>query len=208
MIEGPEVEAHRHKTGHSHVDLILGSLAVVLSLVSVAVSWKHGRTMEQLVEANTWPNLSYSTGNAHDGARVITLALRNTGVGPARVENFEVFYKGKAQPNAVALLHACCTNGKAVKTSMSIDDVQGVVMPARDEIDFMSVPAEGNAPEIWQALNRERFAVRVRACYCSVFDECWVMDSDQHRPRRVHECAPEQATSFQICGEGTTLECQ
>jgi hypothetical protein len=51
-------------------------------------------------------------------------------------------------------------------------------------------------PELWDLLNKERFNVRVRACYWSVFDECFVLDSDKVRPQQVEVCSPSQPTQY------------
>ena len=194
MIEAPEIEKHRHKTGHSHVDLILGSLAVLMSIVSIFIAVHHGQTMERLVEANSWPNISYSTGNELPGQpRTITLALRNTGVGPARIDSFEVFYEDKPVRNFPELLRACCD---ASSTNFAMSLVRDEVLPARDEIDFATFSAGPNTPKVWEALNAQRFGVRVRVCYCSVFEECWVKDSRVARPSPVAQCAPSQPVEY------------
>ena len=194
MIEGPEIEKHRHKTGHSHVDLILGSLAVLMSIVSIFIAVHHGQTMEKLVEANSWPNISYNTGNELPGQpQTITLSVRNTGVGPARIDSFEVFYEDKPVANFAQLLAACCD---AKSRNFSVSLVRDEVLPARDDIDFATFAAAQTTPAIWQALNLKRFGVRVRVCYCSVFDECWVKDSRVPRPARVEQCAPSQQIEY------------
>ena len=194
MIEGPEFEKHRHKTGHSHVDLILGSLAVLMSVVSIFIALHHGQTMEKLVEANSWPNISYTTGNEQAGApKTITLSLRNTGVGPARIDTFEVFYKNKPLADFPQLLKACCD---AASSNFSMSVVGNEVLPARDEIDFLTFSAASNKPDVWEALNKRRFDVRVRVCYCSVFDECWVRDSSAPRPSPIKQCEPSQPIQY------------
>jgi hypothetical protein len=197
MLEAPEVEAHHHKTGHALIDYILGGTAVFLSMVSVFIAVRHGQTMEKLVAANSWPNVSYGTGNqSEDGQRdEVTFTLRNTGVGPARIETFELFYKGKPMATLRDLKAACCANqhGKYYFTSSSVLDE---VMPARDSIEFLGLPRDKNPPEIWDVLNTERFNVSVRICYCSVFDECWAMDSRQRRPERQDQCAPSQPIQY------------
>jgi hypothetical protein len=199
MLEAPEVEAHHHKTGHSLVDFILGGTAVFLSMVSVFIAVRHGETMERLVAANSWPNLTYGTGNeSDDGLRdEITMSLKNTGVGPARIDTFELFYKDKPVANLNDLAHACCmkANGHAYLTTSSVVDE---VLPARDSIDFIGLPRDKNRPDSWDVWNAERFNVRVRVCYCSVFDECWIMDSKQHRPRQTHICTPSQPVQFSV----------
>ena len=192
MLETPEVEATvHHKTGHSLADKILAVLAVFLSCVSVFIAVSHGRTMEHLVAANSWPNISFGTSNTNDAHTrdEITLTIRNTGVGPARIDSFEVFYKGKPVTDAVSLIKACCGKGHV---NLSYSTVVDEVLPARESIDVITLARDKNPPEIWDALNNERFALHGRICYCSVFDECWVRDTQARRPERVAECKPTQ----------------
>jgi hypothetical protein len=188
------VEAHHHKTGHSKADLILGCLAVVMSMVSVFIAMRDERTMERMVAASTWPNINISSSNDIPSApRTITLDLRNTGVGPARIETLEVFYKDKPMSSSRELMAACCGPGKP---NYSISDVRDQVLPARDQVSLMTVPAAINPPEVYRALDAARRQLRVRVCYCSVFDECWVADDAARRPARVQECAPSQPVEF------------
>jgi len=199
MLEAPEVEAHRHhKTGHSLFDFILVGTAVFLSMVSVFIAVHHGQTMEKLVAANSWPNLSYGTGNVNDkGEDEINLTIRNTGVGPARIDTFELFYKGKPMAHFHDLASACCEQlvGKHLFTGTS--SVVDEVLPARESINFWSMRRDKNTPEAWDVLNKERFNVNVRVCYCSVFDECWMMDSEKRRPERhAGQCTPTQPVQF------------
>ena len=38
--------------------------------------------------------------------------------------------------------------------------------------------------------------IAVRACYCSIFDDCWVMDSRKQDPEPVKAC-PAEWTRFE-----------
>ena len=195
MLEAPEVEPHlHHKTGHSLADKILALTAIFLSGVSVFIAVHHGQTMERLVAANSWPSISYATGNESDNGqkKIISLTLRNTGVGPARIDTFEVFYHGKPISSISGFAAGLPKAPLNFSTSTVIDEV----LPARDSINFVSLPAEGNSQASWDAANVERFAVRVRICYCSVFDECFVRDSAERRPERVKECQPSQPLQY------------
>jgi hypothetical protein len=150
--------------------------------------------MERLVAANSWPIISYSTGNELPGQeKVITLDLKNSGVGPARIDTFELFYKDKPVANSTDLLATCC---ESKVNNFSMSTVRNEVLPARDTIEFLTMEAAKNKPGVWEAFNKERFQVRVRVCYCSVFEECWVRDSAQPRPERVAQCAPSQPVQF------------
>ena len=195
MIEGPEVEPHaHHRTGHSFLDLIFAALAVVLSCTSIFIAVHHGKTMEKLVEANSWPNLSIGTSNTDmAGDRdIISIDVKNTGVGPARIDSVEVFYDGKPRANAIDLLGACCGQHHDIATSAIEDEV----LPARETIPLISVRKDLNSADFWAKLDEERLHVRLRICYCSVFDDCWVRESTAKRPVRVDQCAPSQPVEY------------
>jgi hypothetical protein len=200
MLEGPEVEAHvHHKTGHGPIDKILAVTAVFVSCISVVIAVGHGHTMEKLVAANSWPNLGFSSGNlGEDGkSQNIVFTLRNTGVGPARIDSVELFYNGTAQKNAAAFLKACCgAKGNGDLAMMMTSAVQDEVLPARDEIGFLEWPRTPATEAIWQRLDVERMKVRLRVCYCSVFEECWIRDTSRPRPVQTEECHPSQAVAY------------
>jgi hypothetical protein len=68
----------------------------------------------------------------------------------------------------------------------------GVVMPmvlrAGDNTLILGMKREGQEA-LWDKLNTARFELRFRACYCSVFDECWMSDLATVSPQRVEHCA-------------------
>jgi hypothetical protein len=50
---------------------------------------------------------------------------------------------------------------------------------------------EENA-ELWRSVDqaRQRGRITLRACYCSVFDECWIAETNKFPPRPVRNCPP------------------
>lgn len=54
-METPEVHVHPHHTGHRWVDYVIAGTALLVSVISLWVAVGHGRTMEKLVAANSWP---------------------------------------------------------------------------------------------------------------------------------------------------------
>jgi hypothetical protein len=97
-----------HHTGHRWLDLTLALCAMFISIVSLALAVHHGNAMDRLVNANSWPFLTYQTDNEDAGGhRRILLKIENAGVGPARIETFEVWWQGQPVASAGELLRRC-----------------------------------------------------------------------------------------------------
>lgn len=209
----PEVESHHrhHPTGHRRLDLVLPVCALFVSIVSLGLALIHGKAMERmadanarLVQANSWPFLQYVTGNADDkGNLVISLGVHNAGVGPAKVESFEVLWQGRPVKDGVTLLERCCgltpadlqapvggarklsavqqlalaqrQSRSAIATNFSAAGATGVLEAHQTE-NFLVLPLTARTAKVWGRLNAARFQLQTRACYCSVFDECWTSD--------------------------------
>lgn len=185
---GPETEHHHHHhTGHKWLDVVLAVSAVFISLMSLFLAIQHGRVMERMVEANTWPYVMviYSTAN-RDGTPHTTIQIENKGVGPAKIESLELFYNQVAQPNPQALLKAML---KPVDPGHHFpvlqSDVIDLVLAAREEIPFVDIHPENFTPAEYATLRQEVPKVHFRVCYCSVFDECSVLDTQVVPTRAV-----------------------
>src|SRR5579862_9169747 len=109
-----DIHAHPRHTGVRWFDLVLALSAIFISAVSLAVAIEHGRTERDLVAANSWPFLrevlsnEYTTG---PNGTYSAFGVSNGGVGPAKLESFEVFYDHAAVHSGVDLLRRCCSLG-------------------------------------------------------------------------------------------------
>jgi hypothetical protein len=194
-----------HRTGHRWLDLSLALSAMFVSVVSLIVAVRHGAAMDRLVAANSWPFLMYGTSNRDpQGHLLITLKVVNAGVGPARIQTFEMWWQGQPVASADELLTRCCIleptrsdlpPGKAVH--MSIGYVAPSVVRGGDSEDFMTLERMADNADVWERLNVARVQLKLRACYCSVFDECWVTDLVQTHAQRVSSC-PAAKVPFSI----------
>jgi hypothetical protein len=186
-----------HSTGRRWLDLTLALSAMFVSIVSLAVAVHHGNAMDRLVAANSWPFLMYGTSNLDpQGNRRISLSVENAGVGPARIQTFEVWWQGQPVSSAAELLSRCCmTDSKAQidrftarALNLSIGQVASRVMRPGEEETFVSLELKDANADIWHRLDSARLQLKMRACYCSVFDECWETDLEQTSARRVGSC--------------------
>ncbi len=199
---------HSHGTGVRWLDIIVGLSAMFVSVVSLVVSIGHGHTMdrmvqqnERLVAASTIPFLTLA-GNQFDpktNARREQLVLKNGGVGPAVIDWFEIRYKGRGYGTLDGLLRACCAEGLSPRQLMEgvyYANVSGSVLPARDETIPIDIEPKADR-KLMDALDRARDDISVRACYCSVLDECWITDFNPGRPQRVKSCQiPKGVTPY------------
>jgi len=118
------------------------------------------------------------------------------GVGPARIETFELSWNGQPMSSTKALLVACCA--AAPQTTAVI--FQGLAAPrilrAGDHVDFVAI-ADSQEGDLFSKFNVERDKITVQVCYCSVFDECWLGSGITSHAGRVASC-PTPAVPFQI----------
>jgi hypothetical protein len=194
MTPEPEVHHHTQRTGHSWVDFAVPLSALAISVISLVVAIHHGRTMQEmaeanarLVQANSWPLLQFATGNANEtGQREITLEIENVGVGPAKVISLEIFLGERRIRTPRDLIQSL--EPGAGRPQLSLGMALPMVVRAGDDALILGLKREGQEA-LWDKLNAARFELRFRACYCSVFDECWVSDLTTVSPQRVEQCA-------------------
>jgi hypothetical protein len=210
-METPEVHAHHHAhTGNRWVDLALGGSAILISMVSLFVAIAHGRVMEKLVEENhrqvqasTWPYLQIEEQTTYKGnvaiaaPSLITANISNHGNGPARIKTLEVSVDGKNVASLAALLRACCLNAASAhgRFNLSGGGASDSVLAQKESATFLSLaPVNPPAQAMAKALVAAAPRIKIKSCYCSVFDECWYAEQGQP-PREVKAC-PTHIVNF------------
>ncbi len=186
--------------------------AVIIAAVSLWVAFDSERTNRELVASASWPFVELTSGELAVGARIFHLDLSNDGIGPAKLESFELFWQGKPERSPWQLLHDCCAqgNGAAGKPG-SVDALradsanlvtasdQGIVLRAGETIHLLWYVRNGGNSPIWDAFESQYVRnLSVRYCYCSALNDCWVMTTRigtrrDLNPPRVRACAQPQA---------------
>lgn len=187
------------RTGGKHFDVAVAVTAIFISAVSLFVAIQHGKTERDLVAANVWPFPRAILSNGYDNNHSIAIGVSNGGVGPAKIQSFELFYKGQPVTSGLDLLRKCCglsSDPAAVKTAFpngtfnSIVD-ETVLRPGEDNAVLRVEPSKA-APQITDRLGEVGVLTQItfRVCYCSVLDQCWVNDLRTTRTQPVRECPP------------------
>ncbi len=205
-MDAPEVHApHVHGSGH-WLDKIVAFAALLTSLVSIVVAVQHGRTMEKLVEAQSWPYVGLNSSNLVDDKRNVSLTLQSTGSGPARVRTLSVRYDGKPVGDWPELIRACCASRADIDDATLLRETDGamvtggpvgaVLLPG-DKALILSLPRTSANQVLWEKLDDRRGKLEIKGCYCSVFDECYATDFTRTGPHHVAQCpaVPDQWSS-------------
>lgn len=169
------------------VDPFLALVALSVSAVSVWVAIGTEQANRRMVAAASWPLLQADTSDLNS---TITMSVMNGGVGPAKLKTFEVFWKGNSYPGAHALLAACCgydASRSSQRTGLVTGGITGIVIRAGETHTYLSLPQVGSEA-VWPKLDHARREMKFRACYCSVFDECWISTLRDLEPKRVDTC--------------------
>lgn len=217
QVTAEGTEPHPRKVGHKLIDLAVAGAAILISLISLFVAVSHGRTMEKLVAANSWPLLRYDTGNLNDQTQAseINLTIENVGVGPALVKSLAVFFDDKPVRDQRELLRICC--GPAPKLSEPSERVAGeqeigvitssvanTVIQAGEGRDYIRLAKSPSLVAQWDALNKARFRLRFEACYCSVLGDCWKSNLTGVDAQPVKGCAATPPGASRAPAKGAT----
>jgi hypothetical protein len=141
-----------------HLDALAAAVALVVSVASLLVAWRQSTVMERQLAASVWPSLAYESGNlADDGKPVISLGIRNGGIGPARIRAFELSLEGRALRSSTELLDAACGKGRPDAITVT-SPVRGI-LPAGQALAFLRADKAVVDDAIWRCLDRARFQV-------------------------------------------------
>jgi hypothetical protein len=207
-IEGPHQHHHGHGTGMRWLDISLALSAFLVSIVSLYLGIHSAHTMEKLVASNSYPHIEMAAANKDTKAdkEVIWYTLSNTGLGPARLEWINVSVKGQPVHNLFELLEACCKKyDKVLKVSgFTMFSEIGKLIPKGEEIEVFRWPQPEQPNGAWQHWHDNLDDVTLEACYCSIFDECYIRKHGAVRPIHVEACTvPPTAFVFSFTKSDT-----
>ena len=162
--------------------------AFVISIALAYATFVQADATRKIQQSETWPYVSYGTSDTTDeGVDEISFTLGNDGVGPARLKRLEFVYDGKPMETPRTFLQACCGDPPQRPTPFMSSNFETVLRPG-ENVRFIRLVKTAENAAVWDRLEVERWKVAVRACYCSIFDECWVLNSRLPDPQPVKAC--------------------
>lgn len=183
-------------------NLFVSAPAFLISIGVAYFTFVQAEATEKMQVASVWPRVTYTTSNqTEDGTPRITLSLENKGVGPAMIRGLEVRMDDRPYVGFRDILGACCTD-RPEDVPLGIGTVNGEVLRPGEEMHFAILPFDQGFAGEWQRFNEARLNLRVRACYCSVFEDCWIDTWERADPQPVDQCPTDwvQYTGFPQAG--------
>jgi hypothetical protein len=198
---------HPHKTGVRWLDLGLGLSAGIVSLVSLWLGLHSAHSMEKLVAANSYPyvelmrstSMEKPTRDGEGFDRRVKYMMENNGVGPARIEWVEFKFKGEPVHNLMELVQKCCTAGALPGPGLlaGIDargGIAGALIRPGKEVHMFTWDEPKTRNPIFDALHSQMDDISYSTCYCSVFDECYLIGDNDKKPVPVEQCTPPKVS--------------
>lgn len=175
------------------VQTILAVAGVFTGAVALYAALNESAAVRRQSEAAVWPIIQLHTSDfMNEEEAGFKVSLRNTGVGPGRMESMRVRIDGAAARNwghATEL----AVGDSAIRMSKS--SVGGRVIAAGETVDLFAVSGHGIVAAMTE--RAATGAAQIDYCYCSIFDACWLFESVTAETTRVKSCPDFGAEQFQ-----------
>ncbi len=165
---------------------VLSVAGVFIAIVALYAALTESAAVRQQTAATVWPFVQLLIEDYDTEANAgFTMSLSNAGVGPARMRALRLVIDGEPirdWDHAVTLLDGTIT------AQVSRNFVNDRVISPDETVDLFSTTDPDLARRFQAAVANPNTSVTY--CYCSIFDECWLADSqkDMQNPEPVDEC--------------------
>lgn len=156
-------------------DLIIALMALVIGIGTMIVYVYQARIMSKQQHASVWPFLEVSISQGQQGTYI---SVENKGVGPAivkstKIEIDSVTYQEKQLGEVIPKIV-----GK--RLAFHYTNVASRVMKSGEFVKLLHVEDLKEAALLDSTLMKHR--VRLSICYCSIYDECWIVSGNKLTP--------------------------
>jgi hypothetical protein len=154
-------------------NVVIAVSAVVISMCALVVSFYEVSVMRGDQRASVWPYLDVEMSYSADG---FGIQAANNGIGPAVVRSVQVEVDGEPAEDWDDVIERLVGPNSGIDYSIyRVNPINGEVLPAETVARLFEVG--GGWTDIKRQLADGFGRVSWRICYCSVYEECWTLDS-------------------------------
>ncbi|PQA87965.1 hypothetical protein [Hyphococcus luteus] len=175
----------------------IGSIAaIVIGACALFVAWDQAQIMRKQQHASVLPVLNVSGGLSSEGDRhVLTVSVRNDGIGPAVIESADLFVGGAPVKDWPDLRDRFMPEALRKDFQSNLDTAVGILAAGHEaQAIVFSWPSNEETDAGFEMLRQRVFSgdpddAFFGVCYCSVFDRCWKNTPDNRAvPEPVKSC--------------------
>lgn len=166
------------------MELLVGSSAVLVSVVAVVVGVYSAWIDRSFMRAATWPYVEVYRSYTGE---TMSYGVGNQGLGPAKIGYVVLEHEGRRYSTWREWLEAEYSLPKKGYVQSHIST--RVLTPEQQMTIFTTPDAD-----VGLAI-RQNDVVNIEICYCSVFDECWLTDRE-NKPESIAACEVPLDTPF------------
>mgnify|MGYP006205664031 CR=1 FL=1 len=174
-------------TGHSFKspEMIIAGSALIVSLITAFASIYSAFIDRAYARSSVWPRLEIH--RTYDASKAyFSYGVNNKGTGPAVIKYAKLTYNNKVLKSWPEYLQL--RGGRTVGYVQS--HIGSKVLSAGESIK----PMETRDKEV-ATLLADKDGLQIELCYCSIYDECWLVDRE-NAPSPVAQCAIDEKLRF------------
>ena len=177
-------------TEHKRISLsrVANAMPILVAVFSLLLTVYEARSARQSRLVSVWPRLGMSIS---DTAGHFYREVANFGVGPALVRSVHMYVDGQPVRDWGAMLKATLTNVPKGSWYYSSFGRGSVLLPSA-RLQLLGVVSDSMAARLVAAEPR----IKAVICYCSLYEQCWTLRSDDPDPLPTDKCADPDATEF------------
>lgn len=168
----------------------VSAIALIVGVAALYAALVESSAVRKQLDATVWPymTLGPSFNVTADGQPRLNLVALNSGIGPAKIRHLRLEVDGKPVRNWNELF-------TALEIKLPDGYVQSQltwrVIQSGERLDVLTL--EGTPA---QKLRLEGARLSWQLCYCSVFDDCYLLQSRAVEPAPVAQCPRQDGESF------------
>lgn len=177
------------KPWYKEGEMLVALCALTVSVCSLAMMVYEASLERKAQKAAIWPHLSV---NYSKTPKSFGFSIKNSGIGPARIESVRVSFKSTSVPNWHGLLELL--NGKPYSQNILTTYLEARVVSANENIDILKTDRSKEVDKLIEQLRD----IEISICYCSVFDDCWITQKNSNKPLPIASCPDYGEESFML----------
>ena len=163
---------------YKNPEMIVALSALIIGLVTAFTSIYSAYVDRQYARAAVWPRLEIFRSFSDDS---FSYTVKNSGTGPALIKYAKVRHDGKY----VKMWEDIKTFQNFRQSHIGLR-----TLPPQTSVTPLSYKGEAAS----EFMNTDQ-KVSIELCYCSIYDECWLIDK-RNEPQPIEECTVSEKESF------------